>query len=202
MATCHSHKAPGTLYSSRVGDLDIKHRALVAIDGVSVEPWHAAYAVYLSLFSLPPVAHVPVASFRVGADHLEPRAGTTGVIQQPMGHPSRQDDDVSGLDDGLDPPRVVFPAETQPCAPGADAQDFVRVAVEVAGGVHCIAPLGHDDAHRGQVRFYCRSGWLGGERRVVDEEWFVLDGAVWQEAVRGDQVLAHAQCGEGGGRCG
>lgn len=67
----------------------------------------------------------------------------------------------------------------------------MRVAVEVAGGIHGVAPLGHDDTHRGQVRFYCRGGRLG-EDGMVDEEWFVQDGTVWQKAMRGHQVLAHA----------
>lgn len=131
----HLSGQPGNSCGAHVADLHIEHRALISIDGISVEPWHAAYAFHLSLFFLPTVAHVPVTSIRVGADHLEPRTDA-GVIQQSMGHPSRQDDDVPGLDDGLNSPRVLFSPETKPCASGADTEDFMRVAVEVAGGVH------------------------------------------------------------------
>lgn len=46
-------------------DLDAKHGALIAVDRVSVEPRHTAYAAHLSLFTLHPVAHVPVESFGV-----------------------------------------------------------------------------------------------------------------------------------------
>ena len=56
-----------------------------------------------------------------------------------------------------------------------DGEYLVGCAVEVAGAVHCVAPLGGDYAYGGEVGFdgACSCGrW---EATVVDEKRLVLD---------------------------
>lgn len=191
--------------ASREVSLHAQHGPLVAVYGVPGEPRQRLDAVGVVLAVGLPVAHVPVLAVGIAADHEE--GVRVHVLEETVGDARGHDNDVAPFDDGLDAAGVELAAKTELCAAGGDAEDLVGGAVEVGGVVHCVAPLGGDDADAEEVGFDGVGGGVGvllmlllggGEGGVVDEEGLGGEGGVGEEVVGWDEVFGDAELGEGG----
>lgn len=115
--------------------------SIVSIQRISIEPLLLFNVPpHLSFIFLPkPIAHIPALSGRIRTQHLErPRL----VLQETMGNPGWNDNQIPFLNHRLDASRVLLAAKTQPRTPGDDSEDFMRGGMEVRLPVHGILPLG------------------------------------------------------------
>lgn len=120
---------------------------------------------HLAFIFLPkPIAHIPGLPWWIRPQHLEhPRL----VLQQPMGDPRGNNDQVPLLHHWLDPSGVLLAAKKQPCTPGDDSEDLMRGRMEMRLAIHSILPLGDHRADVLETRRELRDGGVKGG--VVDQ---------------------------------
>lgn len=183
-------------------------RPTIAVYGVLAEPRQGLDAVGVVFIVVLPVAHVPGLAVGIAANHE--KGFRAQVLEQTMSDARGHDDDVALADDGLDAAGIALAAEAELCAAGGDAENLVGGAVEVGGVVHCVAPLGGDDADGAEMGLDgiggggrgggggCGGSLFGGKGGVVDDEGLGVEGRVGEEVVGWDEVLRDAEVGEGG----
>lgn len=120
----------------------MQDRAIVSVQWISLEPFHVLDIMCLLLIPWPAITHIPLLVMRVRANHLEWL--TTLISQQPMSNSRGNDDQVTTLDGGLKPLRILLSSKAKMCTTCNYPQDLMCGGMKVGFTIHGICPLGDD----------------------------------------------------------